>query len=379
MKKQISPKFISISFGILVLLFAIGFYVFAWTEPSQAPPNGNVAAPINVGPIYQAKTGGLGVKSLTVNSDLNDKIILEGSQSSPHTIYLDNGKGVRFWDSTNGELMRITNTGDVSITGSLTSQGQPVCLKNGTNCPNSSGGYWKLSGSNLYPSSTSYNVGIGMTNPANKLHVNGNIGATGWIGAGCEGACNSNDGYAIMYASGEMRGSIFKDINNLGYYIDPASTSNLNALSLHNTLNMNNHKISNVSEIDPVFGIQGKKYVTYMPDSIGQKVEVVGQAQLQGDKITIDLAKQPQGSNLWFFWQIVDRDSIIPFVSPQSNALLYAYINGSKFVVKLRTGERNAKFSYRLIATRLDHAGDTNNLYRDQGVKNYIDINKLRQ
>ncbi|EPZ51598.1 endosialidase chaperone, partial [Bacteriovorax sp. BAL6_X] len=48
------------------------------------------------------------------------------------------------------------------------------------------------------------NVGIGITAPANKLHVSGNIGATGWIGAGCEGSC-STDAYAINYADGRIR------------------------------------------------------------------------------------------------------------------------------------------------------------------------------
>ncbi|POB13417.1 tail fiber domain-containing protein [Halobacteriovorax sp. DA5] len=48
-------------------------------------------------------------------------------------------------------------------------------------------------------------VGIGMTAPANALHVTGAIGATGWVGAGCEGACDSgNNGYAINYADGRI-------------------------------------------------------------------------------------------------------------------------------------------------------------------------------
>ena len=45
------------------------------------------------------------------------------------------------------------------------------------------------------------NVGIGMA-PANKLHVAGSIGATGWIGAGCEGACEGGGGYSILYPEG---------------------------------------------------------------------------------------------------------------------------------------------------------------------------------
>ena len=48
------------------------------------------------------------------------------------------------------------------------------------------------------------NVGIGTDAPPNKLHVIGSIGATGWIGAGCEGAC-STDAYAISYANGDIK------------------------------------------------------------------------------------------------------------------------------------------------------------------------------
>ncbi|NCN86782.1 hypothetical protein GW932_03025 [archaeon] len=61
------------------------------------------------------------------------------------------------------EIMRLGNEslstvyGDLNVTGNIY----------GAN----SGGYWNLSGSNLYPTSTNYNVGIGTTNPGNTLSI----------------------------------------------------------------------------------------------------------------------------------------------------------------------------------------------------------------
>ncbi|MBI2625193.1 MAG: hypothetical protein HYW70_02590, partial [Candidatus Nealsonbacteria bacterium] len=49
MNKSISPKLVSLTFGVLVLTLALGFYVFGFAEPSQSPPLGNVFAPLNVG------------------------------------------------------------------------------------------------------------------------------------------------------------------------------------------------------------------------------------------------------------------------------------------------------------------------------------------
>ena len=62
--KQLTENFRVI---LLALLLAAGIsYVYAWTGPTQAPPNGNVSAPINVGVIDQIKDAGLGVNVLAV-------------------------------------------------------------------------------------------------------------------------------------------------------------------------------------------------------------------------------------------------------------------------------------------------------------------------
>ena len=77
---------------------------------------------------------------------------------------------------------------------------------------------------------TGWSVGINIT-PANRLHVSGNIGATWWIGAGCEGACDSGWGYSILRADGEIlstnsvRSPLFIDSNNTDYYVNPAGAS----------------------------------------------------------------------------------------------------------------------------------------------------------
>jgi len=47
--------------AFLAVLFLPGASVFAWTEPTLDPPNGNVFAPINVSPAKQIKSGRLGV------------------------------------------------------------------------------------------------------------------------------------------------------------------------------------------------------------------------------------------------------------------------------------------------------------------------------
>ena len=94
-----------------------------------------------------------------------------------------------------------------------------------------------------------------------KLHINGGIqlannndaivfgrGTSTFmkdeeIGFGWGGGLYMTDGTylrirnnKIVYSTGEFRGSLFRDVNNSGYYLDPASTSVLNNLTINGTI-----------------------------------------------------------------------------------------------------------------------------------------------
>jgi len=110
--------------SVLILSFLTAYWILAWTEPSTAPPESNISDLLDTSATAQTKSGDLTVNALTtltgaltVNTSGNDKLLFSGTQASPHTIWLGDSKGVRFWDSVNGELMKITNTGDVYISG----------------------------------------------------------------------------------------------------------------------------------------------------------------------------------------------------------------------------------------------------------------------
>jgi hypothetical protein len=66
MKKRSALAFTFIGVFAGGIIFTAASLVLAWTGPTSAPPNGNVAAPINVGIVNQVKNAGLGINSLAV-------------------------------------------------------------------------------------------------------------------------------------------------------------------------------------------------------------------------------------------------------------------------------------------------------------------------
>lgn len=105
---------ISFVMGVAVGTIFWSVVASAWAGPSQAAPNGNVNAPINVGSTAQIKNGSLGVNSLAVfgNTILNGTgLYLNFGTVAGTSGYgiRDNGGTLEF-KSTGGSWNNLTNT-----------------------------------------------------------------------------------------------------------------------------------------------------------------------------------------------------------------------------------------------------------------------------
>lgn len=64
MSKKIKAIFVGSLPAIVIATFLVVALIYAWTEPSSAPPSGNVSAPLNVSTTTQYKGGALGIGGL---------------------------------------------------------------------------------------------------------------------------------------------------------------------------------------------------------------------------------------------------------------------------------------------------------------------------
>lgn len=132
-------------------------------------------------------------------------------------------------------------------------------------------------------------------------------------------------------------------------------------------LNMNGNNIVGVNKltvatIDPVYEIAGKKYSTYVSDTIGLKMEAYGKARLTkaGNtyRYALELSDAPRGSDLWLFWHTIDEGKDLEDISlsltPEGGkASLWYKIEAQNKRVMIY-GDAPVKFSYHLVAPRHD-------------------------
>jgi hypothetical protein len=156
-------------FVLLVTFFSFGMspigVASAWTGPTQSPPNGNVAAPLNVSNIDQQKPGWIGLDSLSIFKDM----IISGSHGGlePNIRYLNFGTGgwgdAGYGIRDNNGLLQFRNLG-----GSWQSiQAFVTAFCAGGACGGAS--YWTAGSGNSIYNNNSGNVGIGTSNPLIRL------------------------------------------------------------------------------------------------------------------------------------------------------------------------------------------------------------------
>jgi len=178
---------------------------------------------------------------------------------------------------------------------------------------------WNLNGSNLYASSTSWNVGIGTTTNQflHKLNVDGSIFATGL----------DIDGGDITMSGGDITG-----INKLA-----------------------------VLTIDPLYNIKGVNYSTFASAIVGGvKEEYLGRGELRdlttrGEyELVLNFDQIKEGSDLWVWRQVVDfsPENIEANITPYGNyAQVYYLIKDNSIIFR---SDREIDVSYRLVGKRCD-------------------------
>jgi hypothetical protein len=172
MGKNLSLKnILSIIIGISIVFSAAGF-IYAWTEPTSAPPDDNVAAPLNTSSIGQSKAGGL----------------ILNTGGATYGLIISSG---------NVGIGTTTPAQKLDVYGGYIKSSAGFCI--GSSCitswPSGGGGAsgnWALSGSYLYATPTTLSVGIGTTTPTAALLE---------VGTNCCGF-SGNDFYAGNSSNG---------------------------------------------------------------------------------------------------------------------------------------------------------------------------------
>lgn len=155
------------SAAVVFMVFLAGFSVLAvWQEPSQAPPAGNIAPPLNTGPTNQTKLG-----VLTIDNAINTNELCFGTIGDDCKTTWDDVLGV--WQQGVGGI--YYSAGNVGIGSAIT--GLPTWplsfAKLAVNTGNAEGLY--ISRNSAVPYSY-INVRDNLDQPIFKIHESANVG-----------------------------------------------------------------------------------------------------------------------------------------------------------------------------------------------------------
>lgn len=202
-----------LAFLLGALIFGIQF-AFSFTEPSSAPPQNNVPAPLNTSAVGQIKSGNLTVNGLGISGTGNALLVTDGNV------------GIGTVDPTS--VLHISRDfGGIdwlNLTGNFTG-GNTFAINPFISGVSNSGFEIRdvTNNAQRFVITNSGNVGIGRTNPDLKLHVQNNNDSV---------KIQSNDSSSlyegiVFYESGGARNAGIRAHNS-----NPANGSSVNALEI---------------------------------------------------------------------------------------------------------------------------------------------------
>jgi hypothetical protein len=185
----------------LIVIAVVTAVIYAWQEPTEQPPGGNIAAPLNTGDTAQRKTGGLCIggtgtcDATTGELKVISKLTVVGTMTFPGTLSLTNltvsGK-VGIGTTTPGRILHLSAAGfnslrttDTTTGGGTWDIGGPWVAGDGNAV------FQRISGAgNLLLVPDGGKVGIGTIEPRGLLDVGKEIGVM-TVGTGTPPIMNS--------------------------------------------------------------------------------------------------------------------------------------------------------------------------------------------
>jgi len=259
----------------LVVLFSAAPALAAWTGPTAAPPGGNVAAPINVGSVFQDKSGSvwfdggvginagsgycIGTSCITAwpTAGTNYWTLSSGNLSNNSGNYISATNNSLTWPANTLYIMPDLPAGSWNA---LVNAGDTLLMWRGTNIDTATQGFvlgpWSASakGVRIDPSG---NVGIGTASPAQKLDVAGNVNVSSGSCFMVNGTCLTTGGQwttsgANIYNSNT--GNVGIGTQSPLATLDVRPTANTNLVVYNNSdLGSNTAIISNVNDANTAF------------------------------------------------------------------------------------------------------------------------------